>query len=128
MAVASFPPPCLYFKIVGILYHLVLLHFLDLFSSSIWFMWGFGDSENHAFTAAIFPECLPMLLFNTLKKEKRYISKEIVVTVSHAGEQKRRHVHQYWCFWMREEEKPPKFWLKVPSARSLLFIFHFIHF
>lgn len=51
MAVVSFPPPCLYFEIVGILCHLVLLHFLDLFSSCfIWFMWGFGDSENHAFT------------------------------------------------------------------------------
>lgn len=58
VAVADFHPlaPRLYFEIVGILYHLVLLYFLDLFSScSIWFMWGFGDSENYAFTATIFP-------------------------------------------------------------------------
>lgn len=64
MPVASFPQPCLYFEIMGVLYQLVLLYFLDLFSScSIWFMWGIGDSENHGFMAAIFPECLPVLLF-----------------------------------------------------------------
>lgn len=70
MPVADFRQPCLYSEIIGVLYHLVLLYFLDLFSScSIWFMWGIRDNENHAVMAAIsrMPPSAPIL---TLKKKK----------------------------------------------------------